>query len=134
MSFMEFAYMAGLAISIPLTIWSIWKINVYAHLINKHKAQIKNGYYPQVEIDRMIDDFIEEFKEENADAIMYMQMADGIKSGAVNVVGVEIDDSESTKGLVMLSQEEYERLDQCDRLVVSMNEAQKKRKVVEKAS
>lgn len=86
------------------------------------KEKTKNGYYPKAEIDQMVDQFVEDFKDENIDSIMFIQMAEGIKTGAVDVVGAE--------GIVMLSEEEYERLNQCDQLVKSMNDLQKSKEMV----
>lgn len=94
----------------------------YDEKLAELKEKTKNGYYPQVEIDQLINQFIEDFKEENSDAIMYTQMSEGIKTGAVDVVGAE--------GIVMLSEEEYERLNQCDQLVKSMNDLQKSKEIV----
>jgi hypothetical protein len=112
-----------------LVVWAVWSIQRTQGLYKKYdaklaemKEQTKRGYYPQVEIDKIMDAEIEKFKEEHIDATMYIQMADGIKSGALDVVGAE--------GIVMISEQEYERLDQCDKLITSMNQAQKKKDVV----
>lgn len=94
----------------------------YDEKLAELKEKTKNGYYPQVEIDQLINQFIEDFKEENSDAIMYTQMSEGIKTGAVDVVGAE--------GIVMVSEAEYERLVQCDKLIDSMKEVQKNKDVI----
>jgi len=103
-----------------LTLWAIWSIQRTQRLYAKYATKLvelnqntSKGYYPKIEIDRIIEEFIENFKEENIDSIMYIQMADGIKSGAVDVVGGE--------GIVMLSEDEYERLLRSDKLVEEMN-------------
>lgn len=112
-----------------LTVWAVWSIQRTSRLYKKYDEKLaelnhktKNGYYPQVEIDQIINQFIEDFKEENIDAIMFTQMSEGIKTGAVDVVGAE--------GIVMVSEAEYERLVQCDELVKSMNAVAKKKAVV----
>jgi len=107
-------------IGVLMILLAVWSIQRTQRLYIKYDAKLAElrdktlrGYYPKAEIDKMVDDFIEEFKEENIDSIMYIQMADGIKSGAVDVVGGE--------GIVMLSEDEYERLLRSDKLVEEMN-------------
>ena len=116
-------------IGVVLVVWALWSIKRTSSLYKKYDAKLaelkektKNGYYPQAEIDQIIEQFIEDFKDENIDAIMFTQMSEGIKTGAVDVVGAE--------GIVMLSEEEYERLNQCDQLIKSMNDAVKKKEMV----
>lgn len=118
-----------------LAVWGVWSIQRTQRLYQKYDAklkemqdQTKRGYYPQVEIDRIMAEEIEAFKEKHLDATMLIQMADGIKSGAVDMVGVEVEEGD-TAGIVMLSQEEYERLVHCDNLVTSMNEAAQKKEM-----
>lgn len=82
----------------------------------KQKAldeKTKNGFYPQVEIDNMIEEFIENFKDENIDSIMYMQMAEGITSGAVEIVGND--------EIVMISPEYLEKLENDSKLLDSLS-------------
>lgn len=112
-----------------MVVWAVWSIQRTSRLYKKYDAKLaelkektKNGYYPQAEIDQIIEQFIEDFKDENIDAIMFTQMSEGIKTGAVDVVGAE--------GIVMVSEEEYERLNQCDQLVKSMNDLQKSKDMV----
>lgn len=112
-----------------MVVWAVWSIKRTSGLYKKYDAKLaemnektKNGYYPQVEIDQIMNAEIEKFKEEHIDATMYIQMAEGIKNGALDVVGAE--------GIVMLSEEEYERLNQCDQLVKSMNDLQKSKEMV----
>lgn len=109
-----------------LATWALLSIEYTRGLIKKYKAlkaelkeKTDSGYYPKVEIDKIINEFIEDFKEENADGIMYTQMAEGIKNGSLDVVGAE--------GIVMISQEEYERLEKCDQLITKMNEVKKEK-------
>lgn len=116
-------------IGAAMVVWAVWSIQRTSRLYKKYDAQLaemkektKNGYYPKAEIDQMVDQFIEDFKDENIDSIMFIQMAEGIKTGAVDVVGAE--------GIVMVSEEEYERLNQCDQLIKSMNDAVKKKEMV----
>lgn len=112
-----------------LTSWAVWSIQRTRGLYKKYDAKLaevqgktKNGYYPKAEIDQIIEEFIEDFKEENIDAVMYSQMSEGIKNGSLAVAGAE--------GIVMLSEEEYERLVKCDELIKNMNDVAKKKDVV----
>lgn len=112
-----------------MVVWAVWSIKRTSGLYKKYDAKLaemnektKNGYYPQLEIDQIMNAEIEKFKEEHIDATMYIQMAEGIKNGALDVVGAE--------GIVMLAEEEYERLVRCDELIKSMNDTAKEKGMV----
>jgi hypothetical protein len=114
------------AVMILLAVWSIQRTQrlyiKYDAKLAELKDKTKNGYYPKAEIDQMVDSFIEEFKEENIDSIIYIQMADGIKTGAVDVVSVD--------DLVMMSTDEYDRLVKSDKLVDEMNRVAARKKLI----
>lgn len=114
---------AALAVAAILSILRTKRLyEKYDAKLAELRTMTKDGYIPKADVEKTIDQFIQDFKDENIDAIMYIQMAEGIKTGAVDVVGAE--------GIVMVSEEEYERLNQCDQLIKTMNDAAKKKEIV----